>query len=84
MYIPTQFLPINTGSPKPAKRDKVKLERAESDPDSAKQASNSHVLLYEKREGKERRKRTTKPMIDTRAGKDRRNVEEHSSIDIKA
>jgi hypothetical protein len=84
MYIPTQFLPITIDKPKLTKRDKVRLERSESDPDSSKKAANSHVSLYEKREGKERRKRNVKPMFDTRAGKDRRNLEEKSSIDIRA
>jgi hypothetical protein len=84
VYIPTKFLPINPNRPRSVKRAEVTLEKAESNPDSAKQASNSHVLLYEKREGEERRKRNTKPLLDTRLGRDRRYDKKNPAIDTKA
>lgn len=84
MYIPTQFIPINTGKPKPVKRDVVTLEKSESNPDSSEQALNSHVVMYEKREGTDRRKRKIKPLLDTRSGRNRRYDEENPAIDIKA
>ncbi len=84
MYIPTQFLPIKTNKPKLTKRGEVTLEKLASDPDSAKQTLNSHVLLYEKREGEDRRKRKMKPLLDTRSGRDRRYDQKNPSIDIKA
>ncbi|MFT6269232.1 MAG: hypothetical protein ACJAVV_002056 [Alphaproteobacteria bacterium] len=84
MLIPTQFLPINTNRPKPVKRGEVTLEKSESNPDNAKQALNSHVLLYDKREGEERRKRKIKPLLDTRMGRDRRYDKENPAIDTKA
>jgi len=84
MYIPTQFLPIHTNRPKPVKRGEVTLEKTESNPDSANQALNSHVILYEKREGEDRRKRRIKPLLDTRTGRDRRYDTENPAIDIKA
>jgi len=84
VYIPTQYLPINTNKPKPAKRGAVTLEKADSNPDSAKQVLNSHVILYEKREGEDRRKRQIKPLLDTRSGRDRRFDKQRPSINIKA
>lgn len=84
MYIPTQYLPVNTNKPKPVKRGAVKFDKAESDPDSAKQVLNSHVILYEKREGEDRRKRQITPLLDTRSGRDRRYNKNRPSIDIKA
>lgn len=84
MYIPTQFLPIHTNRPKPAKREAVTLDKAQSNPDSATQMLNAHVLLYEKREGEDRRKRKIKPLLDTRMGRDRRNDKQNPSIDTTA
>lgn len=84
MYLPTQFLPIRTSKPKLVKRGEVTLEKAESDPDSTKQVANAHVIVYEKREGKERRKRQTKVLLDTRSGRDRRYDRETPSINTKA
>ncbi|MFT6737575.1 MAG: hypothetical protein ACJA0G_001715 [Kangiellaceae bacterium] len=84
MYIPTQFLPINVNRPKPTKRGEVTFEKSESNPDSAKPSLNSHVILFEKREGQDRRKRKTKPLLDTRLGRDRRYDKENPSIDTKA
>lgn len=84
MVIPTQFLPIRTNRIKPTKRGDVTLEKSESDPDSAKPAVNAHVLLYEQREGKDRRKRKIKPLLDTRLGRDRRYNKANPNIDIKA
>lgn len=84
MLIPTQFLPIRTAKPKLEKRSTVSLEKAESNPDSAKQSANSHVVMYEKREGQDRRKRNIKPFLDTRSRRDRRYDKENPGIDIKA
>lgn len=84
MHIPTHFIPITTNRPKAVKRGNVTLEKAESDPDSAKQASNAHVILYDKRESEDRRKRKIKPLLDTRSGRDRRYDKKNPSIDIKA
>jgi hypothetical protein len=84
MLIPTQFLPIKTNRPKLVKRGAVTLEKAESNPDTTKQLLNAHVVVYEKREGKDRRKRQTKPLLDTRSGRDRRYDKARPSIDIKA
>ncbi len=83
MYIPTKF-PIIANRPKPARRSAGLLEKSESDPDSAKQLSNSHVLIYDKREREDRRKNKIKPLIDTRSGRDRRYDKESRSIDIEA
>lgn len=84
MIIPTQFLPIRTNRPKPTKRGEVTLEKSETNPDSTKQTLNAHVLLYEQREGKDRRQRKIKPLLDTRLGRDRRYDKENPNIDIKA
>lgn len=84
MYIPTNFIPINTNRPKPAKRGAVTLEKSESDPNTTKQALNAHVLMYDKRESEDRRKRQIKPLLDTRSGRDRRYDKENPPIDIKA
>ena len=50
----------------------------------SKQLSNSHVLIYDKREREDRRKNKIKPLIDTRSGRDRRYDKESRSIDIEA
>lgn len=84
MHIPTYFIPITTKAPKPAKRGEVTLEKGDSNPDVAKQAANSHVLMYDKRENKERRKRQVKTLLDTRSGRDRRYDKKNPSIDTKA
>ncbi|MGB3725450.1 MAG: hypothetical protein WA981_06765 [Glaciecola sp.] len=84
MYIPNQFLPIRTAKPKATKRGSVTLERAESDPNGAQEAQRSHAVVYEKREGEDRRKRKMKPLIDTRSGRDRRYDNNRAAIDIKA
>jgi len=84
MVIPTQFLPIHTNKPKPAARKAVALEKAESNPNSAKPAANAHVIMYEKREGEDRRKRRIKPLLDTRSGHDRRKDKARQRIDITA
>jgi hypothetical protein len=84
MYIPTQFLPIRAKKPQLVKRGEVTLEKIETDPDSTKQMSNAHVLMYDKRENPERRKRKIKPLLDTRSGRDRRYDKENPPIDIQA
>lgn len=84
MLIPTQYLPINTNRQKPVKRGAVTLDKLESNPDSSKQVLNAHVVLYDKREGQDRRKRKIKPLLDTRSGRDRRYDKDNPSIDIKA
>lgn len=84
MYIPAQFLPINTTRAKPAKRNAISLEKSESNPDTAKHALNSQVLMYDKREGEDRRKRKVKPLLDTRVGRDRRYDVDRPSVNIKA
>jgi hypothetical protein len=84
MVIPTQFLPINTNKPKPVKRGTIQLDKSESHSDSAHQATHSRVVMYDKREGEDRRKRKIKPLLDTRSGRDRRYDEKNPSIDIKA
>lgn len=83
MYIPTQF-PIHTRKPKPVKRGEVTLEKSENRPNSAKQACHSPVIMYEQREGGNRRKRNVKPLLDTRVGRDRRFNPNNPGIDIKA
>jgi hypothetical protein len=84
MHIPTYFIPITTKAPKVAKRGEVTLEKADSNPDIAKQTANSHVIMYDKRENKDRRQRQVKTLLDTRSGRDRRYDKNNPPIDIKA
>ncbi|MFC4700219.1 hypothetical protein ACFO4O_08635 [Glaciecola siphonariae] len=84
MYIPTQYLPINTGRKKPAKREAISFDKTDSNPDTATSALHSQVLLYDQREGKDRRKRNIKPLLDTRTGRGRRRDERSKAISITA
>jgi hypothetical protein len=84
MYLPAQFLPINTRKPKPVQREAVSFDKAESNPNSAQQPASSGVLLYDKREGEDRRKRKTKVLLDTRSGRDRRYEKNIDRIDVTA
>jgi hypothetical protein len=84
MFIPSQFLPNKINRNKPAKLNAVRFEKAESNPDSAKPVLNAHVIVFEKREGEDRRKRKMKTILDTRSGQDRRHDKARSGISIKA
>jgi len=84
MVIPTQFLTIHTNRPKPVNKANIQLDKAETSADSAKQMLNAHVVMYDKREGQDRRKRNIKPLLDTRSGRDRRYDKNNLSIDTKA
>jgi hypothetical protein len=84
MYIPAQFLPNKVARSKPARLNAVRFERAESNPDSAKQMLDAHVIVFEKREGEDRRKRKMKTILDTRSGRDRRHDKAKAGISVKA
>ena len=84
MVIPTQFLPIHTNKTKPAKRRAVTFEKTDSESDSTKHTVFGQVMRYEQREGKDRRKRNIKPLLDTRSGQDRRYESRRKRIDVSA
>lgn len=84
MIIPTQYIPIKANKPEALKRNNITLDKSESNRNTSSQDFNAHVIVYEKREGKERRKRNIKPMLDTRVGRDRRHDKDNPGIDIKA
>jgi len=62
----------------------VQLDKAESNPDAAKQMLTAGVPMYDNRKGEDRRKRNIKPLLDTRTGRDRRYDEDNPPLDIKA
>jgi hypothetical protein len=84
MIIPTQYIPIKANKPEPLKRNSITLDKSESRKNTSTQDYNAHVIVYEKREGKERRKSNIKPLLDTRVGRDRRHDKDNPGIDITA
>ena len=84
MIIPTQYIPIKANRPKALKRNDITLDKSESNRNTNSQDFNAHVVVFEKREGKDRRKRNIKPLLDTRMGRDRRKGNDNPGIDIKA
>lgn len=84
MNIPSHFLPINIARVKAKKREAVSFEKADVSADAATQEQIQKVFVQEKRQGEDRRKRNTKPLLDTRTGRDRRYDIDRPSVDIKA
>jgi hypothetical protein len=84
MYIPSQYIPVNTNKAKPVARKAVTFDKAESEADSAKQAVFGQVMRYDQREGQDRRQRDIKPLLDTRTGQDRRLEARKKRIDVSA
>lgn len=84
MIIPTQYIPIKANKHEPLKRNSITLDKSESRQNASTQGYDAHVIVYEQREGKERRKRNMKPLLDTRIGRDRRHDKDNPGIDITA
>ncbi|GEM_PF-6591204 len=83
MRIPSHIIRVNPVA-KPKKRDSVTLDKSETNTDVTKQEIEEEIVIDEKRKGGDRRKRNSKPLLDTRSGKDRRNDPDNPSIDTKA
>jgi hypothetical protein len=80
MNIGSLFPPVNTTKLSQVKRSEVAVAGSEINKDASRTLMEQEKR---KRRGQERRKQDSKPLLDSRSGRDRRYDEEKRSINLK-
>lgn len=80
MNISSLLPPVNTAKLKQPKRSEVAVAGSEINPEAKKDTPKA--VHQRKKRGQDRRKRSIKPLIDMRSGRDRRKDAESKSINV--